>query len=548
MANAIIEDRYEIIRLIGEGGMANVYLAKDTILNRLVAIKVLRGDLTGDEVSVRRFQREAIAATTLSHPNIVDVYDVGRQQGRYFIVMEYVEGNTLKDLLNKRGHLSVIEAVDILKQLSSALMQAHIHGIVHRDIKPQNILVNDAGVAKITDFGIATAQHMAQLTQSDTIMGSLHYLAPEVARGEQATNQADIYALGVVLYELLVGVVPFDGETPVNIAFKHIREPMPSIRLKDPSVPQSVENIITKATAKSLKNRYQNAEELLADLVTCLQTDHSHDKKIELKDDEIENESEAVEKKDEKNSTLAKKVFYGSFAVLVVVILSVIAMLLSQLLAPPKKVEVPDVVGMTQVEAQRVIEKSGLTMKVERWEASLEYEKNIVIRTNPSSGLKIPVNGEVRLTVSSGLIFVADNYVGKRIEDVKPMLESKNILVSVQYEFSQTVPKGEIMRQTPAPGFEFQPDAQNRITFTVSEGVQIIVPNVIGMSIDEASRVISEAGLTPKLNELTLPTDENVAKNTERNRVTAQSPTANSKVNEKGVEVFISYYPEDPAQ
>ena len=265
-----INDRYEIIKTIGEGGMANVYLAKDTILDRDVAIKVLRGDLASDEKFVRRFQREALSASSLSHPNIVEIYDVGEDDGNYYIVMEYVPGKNLKQVLKKRGNLTVSEVIDIMLQITSAMGLAHDSLIIHRDLKPQNILMMDDGGVKITDFGIAMALNATQLTQTNSAMGSVHYFPPEQASGKGSTLKSDVYSLGIMMYELLTGYLPFRGDNAVEIALKHLKEPIPSIRSEFPNIPQSVENIIIKATAKNPKNRYNNANEMHEDLLTCL--------------------------------------------------------------------------------------------------------------------------------------------------------------------------------------------------------------------------------------------------------------------------------------
>ena len=270
-----INDRYEIIKSIGEGGMANVYLARDVILDRRVAIKVLRGDLANDEKFIRRFQREALAASSLSHPNIVEMYDVGEDNGNYYIVMEYVEGKTLKQYLKKRtnGRLTVSEAVDIMIQLTDGIAHAHDSYIIHRDLKPQNIMIQDDGQIKITDFGIAMALNSTQLTQTNSVMGSVHYLPPEQASGKGSTIKCDIYSMGILFYELLTGVLPFKGDNAVEIALKHMKEPLPSVRKQNPSVPQSVENIIIKATAKNPKNRYNDVKEMHNDLIHALDPD-----------------------------------------------------------------------------------------------------------------------------------------------------------------------------------------------------------------------------------------------------------------------------------
>ena len=274
-----INDRYEIIKSIGEGGMANVYLANDTILDRKVAIKVLRGDLENNEKFIRRFQREAKSVSDLSHPNIVEVYDVGEEEGQHYIVMEYIDGRTLKQLIQKRGALTVAEVIDIMTQITDGLSAAHEAYIIHRDIKPQNIMILDNGMIKITDFGIAMTLNATQLTQTNSVMGSVHYLPPEQAAGQTATTKSDIYSAGILMYELLTGSVPFKGENAVEIALKQMKERIPSIRKQNPLIPQSVENIVLKATAKNPKNRYDSIKEMHEDLVHALDPDRQNETK-----------------------------------------------------------------------------------------------------------------------------------------------------------------------------------------------------------------------------------------------------------------------------
>lgn len=240
----LIDNRYKIIRTIGEGGMANVYLAYDTILEREVAVKILRGDLADDEKFVRRFQREANAASSLKHPNIVEMYDVGEDDGKYFIVMEYINGKTLKSLIKKRGALTIDEVMDIMLQLTSAVACAHDSYIIHRDIKPQNVMILEDGRVKITDFGIAMALNSNELTQTNSVMGSVHYLPPEQANGSGSTIKSDIYSLGILMFELLTGKLPFKGENAVEIAIKQMKEAIPSVIDINPNIPQSVENVI----------------------------------------------------------------------------------------------------------------------------------------------------------------------------------------------------------------------------------------------------------------------------------------------------------------
>lgn len=285
-----INDRYQIIRTVGEGGMANVYLAYDTILDRNVAVKILRGDLANDEKFVRRFQREAIAASSLTHPNIVEMYDVGEDDGKYFIVMEYVEGTTLKTLIKRRGALTLAEVLDIMKQLTAGLGCAHESFIIHRDIKAQNVLILDDGRVKITDFGIAMALNSNELTQTNSVMGSVHYLPPEQASGTGSTVQSDIYSLGILMYELLTGKLPFKGESAVEIAIKQMKNRIPSVRELNPLIPQSIENIILKACAKNPKNRYENVMDMNKDLQEALDEDKKEQPKLVYEFKEVEDE------------------------------------------------------------------------------------------------------------------------------------------------------------------------------------------------------------------------------------------------------------------
>ena len=252
---SLIAGRYLIIKHIGKGGMADVYVAVDTVLNREVAIKILKGELSSDPVALERFKREAQASTRLSHPNIVDIYDVGDDGMSHYIVMEYIKGQTLKQLIQKRGPLYYTEAISMMKQLCSAIMESHRNGIIHRDIKSQNVLIKDDGTVKIVDFGIALANNAMQITSQDNVLGSVHYIAPEVAKGETASMQSDIYSLGIVFYELLCGDVPFKGDSAVQVVMQSIKKPIPYVKNFNKKIPQSVENIILKATAKNKLNR-----------------------------------------------------------------------------------------------------------------------------------------------------------------------------------------------------------------------------------------------------------------------------------------------------
>lgn len=510
--NKIIAERYELLDVIGRGGMADVYLANDTILNRTIAIKILRTSLAKDPVYIARFQREASAAAALSHKNIVEIYDVGEDNDQYYIVMEYVPGRTLKELIAKRGALHVMEAIDIMKQVLSGTARAHQMGIIHRDLKPQNILVTDSGTAKIADFGIASIQSLTQFTQTDVIMGSLHYLAPELARGEKATVQSDIYALGIVFYELLRGQVPFNGESPVNIALKHMQEELPSLREFNPSIPQSVENIVIKATAKNLNDRYKNASEMLEDLQTCLSRgdeeklvfnhDGEGDPTIVVNprqifdNNEEEPKEEVVEerstRKPKKASAPKKKLDPKIIAGIVAGVVVVLGLIFYFVFLSPGKTDasvMPDLVGMTQKEAKTLLEDYGVTINEDMVykELSDTYKKGLITKTDPKKGSSIKKGDVVTITVSKGKYIVLDNYVGMSYEDAKDVLENQyGFTVDEKYEVSDEG-AGTVIGQSLDEGYKQDPTDKSRsITLTVSKGSYVILENYVGMKYEEA--------------------------------------------------------------
>lgn len=450
-----ISDRYQIIKSIGEGGMANVYLAYDTILDRNVAVKVLRGDLANDEKFVRRFQREALSASSLSNPNIVEVYDVGEDNGEYYIVMEYVEGKHLKALLKKRGKLTVPEVIDITLQITNGLSVAHDSYIIHRDIKPQNILILENGMIKITDFGIAVAMNATQLTQTNSVMGSVHYLPPEQASGKGATLQSDIYSIGILMYELLTGKLPFRGDNAVEIALKHLKEPMPSIRDEIPDIPQSVENIILKATAKNPKNRYSDAREMHEDLKTCLDESRANELKITFKypendyDDtkllktvkpekkkEVSKEKsgeEVVAKKTKANDSQNKLLItLASVFVGLVVIITTIFVLIPKITSS-KQAAVPDVTNYTVTEAIKALQDAGFVVSDEqREEANENVEEGRVSRTSPAIGSIRKEGTEIIIYRSLGDVKVAiEDYTGKNASEIKGKLEALKLQVII---------------------------------------------------------------------------------------------------------------------
>ena len=449
-----INDRYEIIKTIGEGGMANVYLANDTILDRKVAIKVLRGDLSNDEKFIRRFKREALSVSNLSHPNIVEVYDVGEEEGNYYIVMEYIEGKTLKQLLQKRGALTLNEVIDIMLQLTDGLAHAHDAYIIHRDIKPQNIMIEDNGLIKITDFGIAMALNATQLTQTNSVMGSVHYLPPEQANGKSATVKSDIYSLGILMYELITGSVPFKGDNAVEIALKHMKEKIPSIRKQNPTIPQSVENIVIKATAKNPRNRYDSVKEMHDDLEVCMEKENAKKVTFEYPENDID-DSEPITKKKEKNKIEKPNVEYTEKKEesieediletpkkrnTVILLLTGIVLFLLIIagifwLSSTKEVKdviVPNVVGKEIEKAIKELEKLGFKYTIESKESETVAE-GLVIRTNPKAGSTRKKGDTITIIESlGGEYHYLEDYTGKDYTEIKAKLELIGVNVNIE--------------------------------------------------------------------------------------------------------------------
>lgn len=514
-----INDRYEIIRSIGEGGMANVYLGYDTILDRNVAIKVLRGDLSSDEKFVRRFQREALSASSLAHQNIVEMYDVGEDDGIYYIVMEYVEGKTLKQLLKKRGSLTLSEAIDIMLQLTDGMAHAHDSYIIHRDLKPQNIMIRDDGQIKITDFGIAMALNATQLTQTNSVMGSVHYLPPEQASGKGSTIKSDIYSMGIIFYELLSGSLPFKGDNAVEIALKHMRDPLPSLKEDNSAIPQSIENIILRATAKNPKNRYEDARSMHEDLLTALDDDRMNEEPYKYKYPEHENEStknlkkledikeeeeeviatkiEDVDDKKKKKIIIILSVIFGILLVTLVTIFFIVPMFTNR-----KPVTVPDCANLKVSACEKKLQDLGLEVNTSiKSAASSKIKKGRVVKTNPEKGRSVKRGTKVTIYKSKGEeTFKIENYVGKNYIEVQTILETKyGLEVTIEKRDPDDTKKEygeqEIIGQSLAAGSE------------VKEGdsITLYIPNIVdtfpdmnaeGWSVDDAEAFCSKYNLT----------------------------------------------------
>ena len=567
----ILADRYELKELIGQGGMADVYLAYDDILKREVAVKILRSSLTGDPIYITRFHREARAAAALCHRNIVEIYDVGEEDDLYYIVMEYVRGQTLKELINKRGALHYVEAVDIMKQVVSATALAHSMGIVHRDLKPQNILVTDSGIVKIADFGIASIQSLSQVTQTDTIMGSLHYLAPEIARGEKATPQSDIYALGVVFYELLRGDVPFNGESPVNIALKHMRDEIPSVRAYNPAIPQSVENIIIKATAKNINNRYQCADDMLDDLDTCLErldeekltfdqvnTDPTiiasdsqfFTKTAPIDPETTQTEIEEIKPQDEKKKEpmdKKKKNAIGAAIAAVIVCLAIVAGFF--LIGGNKDGMMMDLVGKTEKEATALLIDKGYKVSDDvNYELSDKYEKGLVVATDPEAGHAINKGDTVTLTLSKGKYIIMEDYTGVSYDTAYKKLTKLGYKVKKYEKSDDEYKAGIVIGQSISEGEKQDPNEKGKIiTLTVSKGVTITVPSLYGQDINAAKSTLESQGFTNvKLSVLPSPTDSATINSMSVNTVVKQSVAPYTQVTSKGTEIILYYYDKKP--
>ena len=530
----MIAGRYEVVSHIGQGGMADVFLAVDTILNRQVAIKILRADLSSDTVSILRFEREAQAAASLAHPNIVEIYDVGEYKDHHYIVMEYIAGKTLKQVIRSRGPLVNEEAVDIMKQLCSAVAEAHSRGIIHRDIKPQNVIVKADGSLKILDFGIATALGSVQLTQANNVMGSVHYLAPELAKGEPASFQSDIYALGIVLYEMLSGDVPYKADQAVQVALKHMREPMPSVRAINSTVPQSLENIITRCTAKDPSLRYPNAEEMLVDVSTCLRPERLNERRLLVKETTVKKtgneQPKAVpvrnEKKKETASSSAKAraemekesrkrkmlmILIGVVCSLVIVG-GLSALAFTGVISFGKQYYVPQIVGLPMSDALEVLQKETLQVDEEkiRYELTVDMAAGMIIDVTPKEGEKVDKDSTVEIVVSSGIGVKAKDYTGRDVNEVIAEISKDypNMKVQLQPQ-SSPITSGTILdQQTLQAGDLFDPNKVNTISFTYSAYPTVIIPDdIIGKSINDAVKELEEMGLKVYTSNRSLPKD-----------------------------------------
>ncbi|WP_414840113.1 Stk1 family PASTA domain-containing Ser/Thr kinase [Carnobacterium sp. TMP28] len=492
-----LNGRYKIIGTVGGGGMAHVYLAHDLILDRDVAVKVLRYDFRDDQDTIRRFKREALAATELVHPNIVSVYDIGEEDDNQYIVMEYVKGMDLKKYIHTNFPIPYQKVTNIMDQVLSAVTAAHHNRIIHRDLKPQNILIDESGVVKITDFGIAVALSQTSITQTNSLLGSVHYLSPEQARGGMATNQSDIYSLGIILYELLTGHVPFDGESAVSIALKHFQETVPSVKSYDQRIPQALENVVLKATAKEIADRYKTVYEMQNDLVTALSVDRRDEAKytpvsmmektkvlepipVVIKnsqlDEKIEKEdissSKQLKNSEKSTKAQAKKSKKRKVWLLTAVSLVLLGIGLFFVIAnsAPKDVVVPNLIAMTENEAAKVLSEKKLLIGKITKEADGDIEEGLILKSKPKAGLSVKENTPVDIVISSGkATFKFLDYTGKSYEEVEVLLSEQNFTIKREDQSSDTIEAGLIISQDINENETVIPE-DTTITFVVSTG------------------------------------------------------------------------------
>lgn len=595
----VLDERYRIERTIGGGGMANVYLAYDLILGREVAVKVLRLEHTNDSEFIARFEREVQSATSLSHPNIVNIYDVGEEKHILYMVMEYVNGMTLKEYIAEHHPIEIETVLNIMKKVLSAIAMAHANGLIHRDIKPQNILLDKDGEVKVTDFGIAIALSATSLTQTNSIMGSVHYLSPEQARGETATKKSDIYALGILLFEMLTSTLPFDGQSAVSIALKHLQHDTPSIHELNPNVPQSVENVVLKATAKNPKHRYQSIYEMEQAIEDALDPNNIEDAKFQppseidektkaipiihdqlkettkLDDTIVHNlnpvqmDPEETEKivsakpikeksKKKKKKKKKKKLWFFLFVLPLLLILVTLAIFVIPLLLKDKETTVPNLINKEYEDAVDVLEANDL--KTERaFVYSDDVEQGFVVKTSPKSGKKVKEETLITVYVSQGKEKVTiDNYTDESYEATKKILEDLGYYNIMQYEKFSDLPKGQILNQIqPIPGTEVVP-SESSVIFEVSAGPELkSLNNLKGMSEGEVDTYFAKHNFVKNIHKEssdTVPKGEVIRQSPEAETALSSGATVNVYIStgakdEKPVEVEKTFtVPYEPEQ
>ena len=572
----IFAGRYRIVKQIGRGGMADVYLAKDLILDgEEVAVKVLRTNYQTDPIAVARFQREARAMADLDHPHIVRITDIGEEDGQQYLAMEYVAGLDLKRYIKEHYPLSNEEAVRIMGQILLAMRLAHTRGIVHRDLKPQNILLTPDGTAKVTDFGIAVAFAETSLTQTNSMLGSVHYLSPEQARGSKATVQSDIYAMGIIFYEMLTGHIPYDGDSAVTIALQHFQKPLPSVIAENPSVPQALENVVIKATAKKLTDRYKSVAEMYVDLSSSLSYNRRNEPKLVF-DDATKADTKTLPKVSQSTLTSIPKApvqegrpqpkpqthqtektvpspkptkrrrMKARYPILLATFLLVVASLVWILYRTPATIAVPKVAGQTVAEAKEALKKANFEVGEEKTEASDKVEEGRVIRTDPDAGTGRKEGTKINLIVSSGQqSFQLGNYLGRKSSDVVAELKGKKVpenLIKIEEEESNEIEAGTIMKQSLPEGTTYDLSKATQIVLTVAKKVNSIsMPRYIGSTREFAVNNLTEIYGVKKAN-IEVVEVSTAPEGTAEETVVEQSPKPGGKIDLASTRIKISIY------
>ena len=572
--------RYRILQSIGRGGMADVYLANDLILdNEEVAIKVLRTNYQTDQVAVTRFQREARAMAELNHPNIVAIRDIGEEDGQQFLAMEYVDGADLKKYIQDHAPLSNAEVIRIMKEVLSAMTLAHQKGIIHRDLKPQNVLLTKDGTAKVTDFGIAVAFAETSLTQTNSMLGSVHYLSPEQARGSKATVQSDIYAMGIIFYEMLTGHIPYDGDSAVTIALQHFQKPLPSIIEENKNVPQALENVVIKATAKKLSDRYKSVAEMYVDLSSCLSYERRNEKKLVF-DDVSKADTKTLPKVNvvpkpaplptsEARPTVHEDLPGASedrtvpvspknkprrrlrtrYKVLFVALALVLAAFAFLLYMSPANKTVPDVSGKTVAEARAIIEDQDLQVGDEKEEYSDSVLEGYVIRTNPNAGAQKKENSKIDLVVSKGpSTFDMPDYTGMSREnaenDLKNNYKLSSKLISIEEVETNEVEPGIVIEQSPAAGQKYDLTSNTKVVLKVSkESNSIELPSYVGSDYEFAVSNLVEIYGVKEAN-IERKTTSHLPAGVEvlPGQIVSQTPEAQSSIDIKKTRIVLTVY------
>jgi len=551
----LVGGRYEILGTLGEGGMANVYLANDTLLNRKVAVKALRYDLQDDESVKKRFAREAKATSGLSNPNIVNVLDVGNDNGVQYIVIEYVDGPNLKKYIRTHFPISYREVVDIMKQICMAVSDAHEHGIIHRDLKPENILVDekkDPIQVKVSDFGIALALSERSITRTNSLLGSVHYMSPEQIKGRSATVLSDIYALGIILFELLTKHVPFTGDTAVTVALKHSKEEMPDLRKIDPNIPQPLENAVLKATAKDPDQRYQSVKEMGDDLNTCLMPERADEPKfiptpvnnleetrvMEPLDDTSDNATTAASKP--QKLSRKKKIILIASIVPVILVLFLIAMVIKS----NQETTVPDLFNLTVKQANVMLKSSNLSAGDISKENDDDVDAGHVIKSIPAKGLKLKNGAKVNLVISLGATYYKmPKLIGKQYEAVSDNLKKRGFDVKIKYKATNDYDAGTILKQS-IPNGKKVVTKNKSLTLTLAK-VKTVKPKVVkvrdltGYNLKSIQDYATEA-------KLTLSTSYQYSDEVEQGLLVSQTPTANSTISQGGTLSVVMSKGPDP--